>query len=184
MAFVFDSTPKSATANSLVSVEDADDYFAGHYRYDTWNALTLEQKQRYLVRATARLDYETYGGTPTLSTEQALQHPRKWMVHRNQADYQTTVVYPEGDYYWDFDLIANPMKKATYEQALWYVDEFNSEPLVSRTDQDRMEGYTVGPLSVNLRRVKEAAFSDEVQRALRSLGPNNWMGGGQLTLSR
>lgn len=183
MAFTFDSTIKGASANSYVSVEDANDYFGGHPRNNDWSALVPLARQQFLVRATTRLDYEQYGGSVTTS-DQALQFPRLWLIARNYDQTQNFVEYTNGNYYRDPEIIPRELKIATYELALWYVDEIQEKPIFSRNDIDRAESITIGPLSAKLRRTKESVLPDEVQRALRAIGPNGWLGARGIKLVR
>ena len=184
MAFTFDSTVKGTSANSYVSVEDADDYFGGHPRSTDWESLTTLERQQYLVKATSRLDYERYGGE-IAGLDQSLQWPRLWIVDRNQEQSDDYVEFVNGDYYRDSNSQPRELKIATYEMALWYLDEIKlANPTFSRNDQERMEMITIGPLSAKLRRIRESALPDEVKRALSAIGPNGWTGDRQMKLVR
>ena len=170
MAFTFDCVQKATTQNSYVCEAEANDYFDGNPRSDTWAALSVLEKQQYLVASTNRLEMENFGGSITEDT-QALQWPRNWVVDRNN------------DYY-DPDTLPKQMQHATYELALWMIDENNETPLVSRVDMERMTEYKVGPLSVKTRKVRESALPDIVKRSLESIGPDAWLGSAGLKLVR
>ena len=170
MAFTFNCIAQDVAANSYVCESEADDYFDGDPRQTSWDTLTAEQKQQYLVRATNRLEYENYSGAVT-DTTQALQWPRNFIADRNGSYYTETT-------------IPTPMKKATYEMAFWYLEEITEVPLVSRTDQERMSEFTIGPLSAKMRKIAEATLPDEVKRALNSIGARAWLGGAPLKLVR
>lgn len=165
MAFQFDSTPKSATANSYISVEAADDMAYGLINGQSWLDLASHQKQALLVQATSRLDIETWGGAPT-STEQHLQWPRNWITNRSN-----------GTAYLDADTIPATLEKATFALAMHYLDEFLGNPTVSRQDMDRLNSMTIGPLSVTLQQRSEEKLPDLVTRMLRAIGSNAWMTG-------
>lgn len=178
MAFVFDSTPKSPTANSYISVDDADAFAMGIIKGDAWLSLTLTQKQSLLVQATARIDIENWGGAPTTSTNtlnnphQALQWPRNWVVDRNHASTN-----PIGNMNLDPDVIPRELKQATFTLAMHYLDEYLDNPTVSRQDMDRLTSLTIGPLTMAIQTRAEEAFPDAVKRQLRAIGTNGWMGG-------
>ena len=81
MAFTFDATAGGATANSLCTVEFADDHLGGELYAAEWAALSngvpaeLLQKQQALVKATRRLERYEYAGGRVTET-QRLKHPR------------------------------------------------------------------------------------------------------------
>ena len=74
------------TADSYVSIEFADDYFSAR-GVSGWGALTVEQKEQSLIRATDFIDniYQWYGKKAT--TEQSLRFPRV-----NLTDYEGMLV--------------------------------------------------------------------------------------------
>lgn len=170
MAFTFNATQGDPGQNSYVSEIEASDYFDGDPRAEVWGGLAVLEQQQYLVAATNRLDIEEYGGEVDTAT-QPLQWPRENVNNRNYDYYDNTTT-------------PRAMKHATYELASWLLDQVNEEALVSRGDQDRMVSYTVGPLSVVLRKVKENELPDVVTRILRSIGSNGWLGGNGLKLVR
>jgi len=73
-------------ADSYVSIEFADDYFSAR-GVSGWGALTVEQKEQSLIRATDFIDniYQWYGKKAT--TEQSLRFPRV-----NLTDYEGMLV--------------------------------------------------------------------------------------------
>ena len=79
MAFEFDATEGGASANSLCTVEFADDYFGGSLYASDWPAgssgADLLNKQKALVSGTRDLVRLTWQGTKT-SSGQALAFPR------------------------------------------------------------------------------------------------------------
>ncbi len=172
MAFVFDCTQKSTTQTSYVCVQEADDYFDGDPRQAKWSNLGQAEKEQYLTASTNRLDMEEYGGEKT-DDNQALEWPRRWILKREEegvVDESTDI-----DYY-DPDVVPRQMKIATFELAMWLLEEYNEEPMVSRVDMERMTEYSVGPLSVKMRNVKRNELPDIVKRALKAIGPNAWKG--------
>lgn len=65
-----------ADANSYVSVEQADAYFASRPRSTSWTGLTTDQKGIYLLHATRILDGCVVWEGERLSDAQALAFPR------------------------------------------------------------------------------------------------------------
>jgi len=164
MAFTFDSTIKGTTANSYVSVQDADDYFGGSIFSSVWTELTTEEREQHLVSATNRLEAELYAGLPTTDT-QSLSMPR-------QGLYSV-----EGDKALDEDTIPYSFQKATYELALAYVQEYKNEsPMFSQQDMERMSKIDLGPISADLRKTTEHALPNIVKRYLKSVAYLFWKG--------
>ena len=194
MAFTFDSTIGGASSNSYVPLDTytsgddtilgANDYFDGHPKQEKWTQLTDEQKQQFLAFATTRLDTERWGGEPSSST-QRLQFPRSWIIDRNQNSREDFEMFIGGEYYRRNDIIPLELEYATFELAMWYIEEwYNEEPTASRNDMDRMESLSIGPLNMVFRKTRESALPDLVKRFLREIGPNAWMGERQMRLQR
>jgi len=164
MAFTFDATVKGATANSYVSVEDADDYFSGNIFNSSWIQLSNTEKEQYLVFSTNRLETELYSGIPTTDT-QALAMPRKGVLDVNRINYL------------DEDTIPTRFKNAVLELVMQYIQEYKEEsPTFSKQDQARMSAIELGPITATLRNNKEHSLSDLIKRHLRSVGYNFWLG--------
>ena len=163
MAFTFDSTPKSATANSYVSVTEADDYFAAHLDSNFWPT-ALKDKQAALVMATNRIDSETFQGRRT-DLDQALQWPRSCVV--------------------DSDIIPRELKIATFEMALHYLKMKAGEFTVDENDLETLDKYKIGPLDVQTKgNVKADRLPSKVKRLLQAIGPQAWSGEGPLRFTR
>jgi len=164
MAFTFDSTIKGTTANSYVSVQDADDYFGGNIFNSSWVQLSNTEKEQYLVFATNRLETERYAGIPTTET-QALSMPRKDVIDVNRINYL------------DEDTIPTRFNNAVFELVMQYIQEYKEEsPTFSKQDQARMSEIEIGPITATLRNNKEHSLSDLIKRHLRSVGYNFWLG--------
>jgi hypothetical protein len=189
MAFTFDFTLKGVNSNSYVPLESyiqtstgrrivgADDYFAGHPKSDKWDQLTELQKQQFLVRATSRLDLELWGGRRS-DNDQRLQFPRAWLVSRDHDPSDAMLDFVNGKFYQSADYLPIEIENATFELALFYVEEWlNEDPLFSRNDMERMENVSIGPLTAKLRKTREDSLPDIVVRLLRGAGPNVWQGG-------
>lgn len=165
MAFVFDSTAKSATANSYVSVSEADDYFAAHLDSNFWPT-ALKDKQAALVMATNRIDAENFQGRRTELT-QSLQWPRSLVVAR------------------DSNIIPRELKIATFEMALHYLKMKAGEFTVDENDLETLDKYKVGPLDVQIKsNVKADRIPTKVKQLLKAIGPQAWSGDSQLAFTR
>jgi len=106
MAFVVETGSGSATANSYLSVADADTYHTDHGDSSDWSGSTEAQKQEALRLATQYLDAKYDGrwkGTRS-NEDQALDHPR------------TGIVDSDG-YIYDSDALAQCLLDATAELA-------------------------------------------------------------------
>lgn len=169
MAFVFDSTPGSATANSFVSVTDADDYFSGRFENDLWTALPSATKQRLLATATRRLDAENYYGSRHSQT-QSLQFPRDVVFNRDSYPYASNE-------------IPRNLKYATCELAYFALkqdDRIVSE--IELHDAQGLDAFSVGPLSYQFNgRLKMDALPETVKNELKAIGHQIWLGGATMT---
>jgi len=186
--FDFDDELGGTEANSYVPLASfvqaetnqlivgADDYFALHPKNSLWTSLSTSEKESFLVRATTRLDMETYSGRMA-NTNQRLQWPRTWIVDRNFEQDQDFLEFADGNYYQSDKYQPLPLAYATFEMALFYVEEWKEESeFFSRRDQERMESVTIGPLSGSLRKWKEEKLPDPVRRLLIAIGPGAWRG--------
>jgi hypothetical protein len=194
MAFTFDHTLKGENSNSYVPLDSydvdghtaigANDYFEGHPKFEKWDALSTTEKQQLLAKATSRINVETFGGRRSAS-EQRLQWPRTWVVSRDFTPTDDMLDFVNGAYYQSADYLPQEMEQATFELAMWYLEEWlDEDPLFSRGDQERMEQVSIGPLSATLRKEKEDALPDMVKRLLRAVGPGVWQGQGQIRVIR
>lgn len=194
MAFTFVPTLKDPDANSYVdlatitvdgiNIVGAEDYFEGHPKSSKWESLTDLEKQQLLVKASSRINMETFSGQKTATT-QRLEFPRAWLPDRNSIGGSHETTDSSLGSYHDSNYNPKELDQATCELALWYLEEWITEdPLVSRVDQERTSKYTIGALSVENRNVKEDALPDVVTRLLRAIGVDAWSGQGQLRVVR
>lgn len=184
MAFTFDSTPKSATANSYVSVSEADDYFAAHLDSEFWPTASKD-KQAALVMATNRIDSEVFQGRRT-DLDQALQWPRSWVVARDfNPESQAVLGLTYGSAFVDADTIPRELKIATFEMALHYLKMKAGEFTVDENDLETLDKYKIGPLDVQIKgNVKADRLPSKVKRLLQAIGPQAWSGEGPLRFAR
>jgi len=183
MAFVFDSTAKSATANSYVSVSEADDYFAAHLDGDFWPS-TAKDKQAALVMATNRIDVELFGGQRTTHT-QSLQWPRRYVISRDYNRESQATISGDSVGYLDDATIPAQLKQAAFEQALHYLKMKAGEFTVDENDLETLSTYKVGPLDIGIKsNMKADRIPTKVKTLLKAIGSNAWNGEGTLTLAR
>jgi len=161
---MIDATIKGASANSYVSVADADSHFDLSIFKSLWTQLSTEEKEQFLVFSTNRIDAELFSGAKT-TTEQSLQMPRKGIIDKDQT-------------YWvDEDTIPAYFQLSVLELVTEYIKEYKNEsPTFSKNDQERMSDVTIGPLKGTLRKTTEYSLPDIVKRYLRSVGYNFWIG--------
>ena len=88
---MFDSTVGGASANSYVTLEAAEAYFFGRLSDSAWDEADEATRESALIMATARLDAETFVGSP-VTTTQRLQWPRYGAYDRNGNQYVTTAI--------------------------------------------------------------------------------------------
>ena len=90
-----DATIGGASADSNVSVADADTYWTTRPNFAAWDALTTANKERSLKWATRLLDQTyTWNGGP-VTTTQALRWPRSGTWDRDGDSYATTIIPQE-----------------------------------------------------------------------------------------
>lgn len=178
MAFTFDSTVGGGSANSYISVAEADDYFTGHLDSSVWSIPTAK-KQAALVQATNRIDRERFGGQLTHRNTQRLQFPRSYLITRDSQ-----FVNPEfSDAYNSFyfhspTIIPKEVKQATCEMALYLLKRAAGEFSVDDNDLETLSNYKVGPLDLAIKDgVKADRLPTAVQQLLKAIGPNGWISG-------
>jgi len=97
------TTPGSASADSYVSLDEADAYFAARFGSDAWNDLSEADQEKALRQATRELDRSRFRGQKRTHA-QALEFPRYYRAQCSTAP-----------------LIPLEVQSATCEQALWVV---------------------------------------------------------------
>lgn len=116
MAITIDATAGGASANSYVTLADAETYYESRLHSDDWDDAEDSVKNEALAMATAILDSELLWVCSPTSTTQALRWPR------------TRVLTPEGIAV-DTDTIPKFLEDATAEFSLWLIkDDRLSEP--------------------------------------------------------
>lgn len=150
------ATPGASTANSYVTVAEADTYFGDRPESTAWTGATADQKAAALIYATRRIDQETFKG-----------HPAKPLTDRaSSGDTQAlkwprySVPTPDGWYY-DQSVVPECVKRATMELALaMLAGGFDLED----TGLEGFEEVVVGPLEVTPRHSRSAGVLPRVVR--------------------
>jgi hypothetical protein len=127
---MFDSTVGGVTANSYISIDQADDYHALRLHNAEWAAASLADRQNALVMATRYLDPFKWLGTKAAST-QALRWPRSGVYDLDSNLYAD-------------DAIPAPLVDATAELA-W---EFLKKDRLVDSDSDGLKMVKAGPVEV------------------------------------
>ncbi|MBI4774217.1 MAG: hypothetical protein HY788_08560 [Deltaproteobacteria bacterium] len=161
MAVAFDSTFGGTSANSYISVEEADDYFAMRVHTDAWANAAIGGKQKALMDATRRLDRIEYTGDKT-SGGQALEWPRTGATLRDETI--------------DHDEIPVRMLDAVCELALAVLNS-NIDPCMPES----VQSFSVGGVSVALSGPPSSTFPPEVDRLI---APLRFMPKGNVVLKR
>jgi hypothetical protein len=181
MAFVFDAAPGSSTANSYVSVAEADDYFAAHLESSFW-AISAAKKQAALVQATNRIDREKFGGQLTARNTQKLQFPRSYVLSRDSMMVNPDFSDASNAYYYrNPNTIPHEVEQATCEMALYYLKQISGEYSVDDNDLETLTNYKVGPLDLAIKDgIKADRLPTRVAELLKALGSNGWLAGQSL----
>lgn len=136
MAFTSYTSSTSTTANSYVTIDEADNYFETRIDNSTWNSASDELKEQSLVTATQLIDDRPYIGN-AVSSSQALSWPRKNTRHHDPRK-NLEVTFTETE-------IPSQIKVAVYEQALHLL---NNEDLLEQTVQT-FESISIGSISLS-----------------------------------
>jgi hypothetical protein len=155
MALVVDSTVGGASANSYVSVAEADAYHDSRVTYATWAAASADSKARAVVSATRMLDdYICWKGNKAALT-QALRWPRYSMFDR------------DGDSI-DSNVVPTDLKYATAELAAALLTSDREKD----ADTRGISNLGVGPISITFDRTdRTPPIPDHVFAMLAHYGP-------------
>lgn len=150
MSIELDATPQGASANSYVTLGEANDYFAARTPSGDWDEASEEERKRALVSATVRIDQEDFDGHRTKS-EQALRWPRAWIVDPDGWSIQS-------------DEIPERVKRAQMEMAYALLSDSD---LLAETGLDAFTAASVGPVSVTMDRAhRPGRLPEQVRREL------------------
>jgi len=110
MAVTIVATAGSASANSFVTLAEANTYMEARLNSTLWDAATDDSKNRSLIEATRELGNLSWQGYTAADT-QALAWPREWVTDPDS---------PTLDYY-DSTEIPTRLKNATCELAFQFI---------------------------------------------------------------
>lgn len=137
MAVTLDATVGGASANSYITVADADAYVNVYVldeaNREAWLDVGADDKARLLIQATRQLDwYFNWSGDRSFPDQQALDWPR-YYVYRDGHQLPT-------------DEIPDEIRHATVEMALWLREQQDSIPV---DGQYLLNEVAVGSIRVN-----------------------------------
>lgn len=112
MPVVINATPGSATANSFVTLAEAQTYVDTRLNVTAWTAATTDSTNRALVEATRTLCGRDYVGR-RVDTTQVLEWPRWYAVNPDAPI--------GGQWYYSTTIIPDRIKDATCELALQFI---------------------------------------------------------------
>ena len=136
MALTITSTAKDPSANSYISLSDANYFFSTKFKESApWLALTNDQRVQLLIEATRILETYIYGGTRTTTT-QALSWPRSNLVSR-----EGTIVNSQ--------TIPKQLEAAQCEMAAWLLTE--DDRMLSDIDLQQVDQFKAGPLDIKVK---------------------------------
>lgn len=147
-----DATVGGASANSYVTIAEADAYFEARANSSLWSPLTDAEKEPYLVTAARRNDTEAYRGAKT-EQAQALQFPR------------TNIIDEDGRSV-DDDVIPDRVKRAQMEAAYAILE---GSLTLKDSGLEQFSHAKVGPLEVDIR--QDRAAGTLPQAVTRELWP-------------
>jgi hypothetical protein len=149
MAITIDATVGGASANSYLTLADAQDLIDGMVENDdvtAWASATTDQKNRALYSATQRLDRERFLGARATDT-QALQWPRTGVRKPDTYINTYAVGFPfkiTTDYFTDTE-IPDQIKQAQVVLAVYLNNNKDGMGLSGLEDY---KSVTIGSLSV------------------------------------
>lgn len=167
MAVVINATPKSPTANSFVTLAEAEAYMAERLNVTAWTG-SDDTKSQALITASYRVNQEQFEGYQT-TTSQNLKWPREGATDDDGEEY-------------DPDTIPNIIKWATYEEALALLNRGNQDLLhntgleeykrvkVGELEIERNMSYVAGQLGENVKRILRPVLATASNSSLVYLG--------------
>ncbi len=149
-----DATVNGASADSYVSVADADTYHTNHLYATDWTGATTANKEIALKMSTRILDEKVDWVGLKTTEEQALRWGRSAVLDLDEFQVLTTV-------------IPDAIKNATAEFARHLI----GSNLTSNSDSKGLESLSVGSISLTFDKTDTASvLPDIVQEMLRGYG--------------
>lgn len=152
-----EATSGHASANSFVTMTEAEAYFDARLTADRWNATTESDKIRALIEATREISALPYQGSRSTST-QALSWPREYAPDPDVSLSDLTDDYP---YYPDTE-VPQRVKDAQCEYALAFLVAKAAGTDLAVSDES---------LNVLKQSVEGAVSTEYVEPAKRVRGP-------------
>ena len=156
------ATVSSASANSYVTLAEADAYFATRLYATDFTSLSDDDRSRALIMATERIDQELYYGVKT-DGNQALKWPRTGVPIPGESGsfYSAGLVN-----YYLATAIPSVVKLAQYEYALL----ISGTDILAQSDLGNYKRVKVGPIEVEMNQpVASGIISAEVARLLNGI---------------
>jgi len=182
MAVAIDATPGGASANSYLTLNDAQaivDGFVQDADVTAWASATTDQKNRALFTATQRLDRERFLGARSTDT-QALQWPRTGVRKPDTYINTYAVGFPfriTTDYFDDTEIPA----QIKYAQVVLAVFLHNNPDSLGLSGLEDYKNVSIGSISVTPNLGFGAVGADKVPpimerylTGLRISGPGNF----------
>lgn len=171
MACTIVATAGSASANSYLTIADADTYFEAHFYAETWNDADDTEKCQVLQMATRLLDYHyDWVGSQTDASVQRLRWPR---VGAYDLD---------GNLY-DSAEIPRPIEEACAEWAKQLLDADRTAD--SDVETQGLTSLKAGPVYMTFADASAKPVPDSVSHIVSVLGkPRSKSGSGGVTLER
>lgn len=151
------TTVGSATANSYVTLAEAETAMEARLNADAWTAATTDLKNRALVEAQAELQSLDWVGTRT-DAVQALAWPREYAIDPDAPSDADLDTLPDPTF--DDDEIPVRVKQAQIELAFQFIKAGTTD-LAMASGSDGILRKKVGPL--------ETEYAGPGQRATRGL---------------
>lgn len=130
------ATAADASANSYVTVAEADAYLDARLNVSAYTGAATDDKERALIMATRRVDLERFEGEKS-TDGQALKWPRLWATDDDGNEFSSGV-------------IPQIVKDATCELALRFLNDGTTD-LLADTGLEQYERVKVGQLEVETR---------------------------------
>ena len=180
MAVTITATAGSASANSYITLSDANDIVDGFVEDDdvtAWGSATDDQKNRALFTATQRIDRERFLGARADDT-QALQWPRTGVRKPDTYvnTYATGFPFRISDEYFTYEDIPDQVEKAQVVLAL-YLN--NNKDGIGLSGLEDYKNVLIGNLNVTPDKTgavgadRVSPFFERYLRGLRISGPGN-----------
>lgn len=152
MTITITATPGSESANSYVTLAEANTYLEAHLDASIWAPIDDERKKAALVAATREIDTKQFAGRRDLQ-EQSLAWPRTGLY-----DYDSYLLTG----------VPAKLKYATCELAIWNLTE--EDRLAGGFEIDNMESVEIGPIKYKIG-PKATSSSGTVDDLIKSMGP-------------